>query len=74
MTFGDSMKTIYGTPEYYSEQFADFLGDAQAEQPEYGNALVEGFLLAVADWKQYHQDQVIEYERIGERVRQALTL
>ena len=64
----------YGTSEYYAEQFADFLADAQADQPEYGDALVEGFLLAVADWKQYHQDQVFEYERIGERVRQALTV
>ena len=64
----------YGTPEYYKEQFMDFMADAQSDQPECGNALVEGFLLAVADWQQYHQDQVFEYERIGERVRKALTV
>ena len=63
----------YGTPEYYKEQFMDFMADAQADEPAYGNALVEGFLLAVDDWKQYHQEQVFEYERIGERVRTALT-
>ena len=64
----------YGTPEYYKEQFMDFMADAQADEPAYGNALVEGFLLAVDDWKQYHQEQVSEYERIGERVRTAHTL
>ena len=64
----------YGTPEYYKEQFMDFMADAQADQPEYGDALVEGFLLAVADWKQFHQEQAFEYERIGERVRTAPTL
>ena len=64
----------YGTPEYYKEQFMDFMADAQADQPEYGDALVEGFLLAVADWKQFHHDQALEYERIGERVRTAFTL
>ena len=64
----------YGTPEYYKEQFMDFMADAQSDQPEYGDALVEGFLLAVDDWKQFHQAQVFEYERIGERVRTAFTL
>jgi hypothetical protein len=61
----------YGTPEFYAEQFADFLADAQADDPKYGDNLVAGFLLALEDWKKYHQDQVFEYERIGERVRQA---
>jgi hypothetical protein len=64
----------YGTPEWYKEQFMDFVADAQADDPKYGNALVEGFLLALEDWKQYHAAQVNEYDRIGERVRQALPM
>ena len=66
------MTVQYGTAEYYAEQFADFLADAQADQPEYGDALVEGFLLALADWRDYHANQVNEYNRIEQRVRQAL--
>ena len=66
------MTVKYGTAEYYAEQFADFLADAQADQPEYGDALVEGFLLALADWRDYHANQVNEYNRIEQRVRQAL--
>ena len=62
----------YGTPEYYKEQFMDFVADAQADDPKYGDALVDGFLLALDDWKNYHKDQVDEYERLGKRVRQAL--
>ena len=64
----------YGTPQYYAEQFADFLADAQRDQPEYGNNLVEGFLIAIADWRKYHQDQVNEYNRIEQRVREAFTV
>jgi len=64
----------YGTPEYYAEQFADFLADAQADDPHYGDALVEGFLIAIKDWRDYHSKQVDEYNRIEQRVRQALTV
>jgi hypothetical protein len=61
----------YGTPEFYKEHFMDFVADAQADEPKYGNALVEGFLLALEEWKTYHQEQVFEYERLEQRVREA---
>jgi hypothetical protein len=61
----------YGTPEYYKEQFMDFMADAQADEPKYGDALVEGFILALQDWRDYHAQQVNEYNRIEQRVRQA---
>jgi hypothetical protein len=62
----------YGTPEYYAEQFSDFLADPQASEPHYGDALVEGFLIAIKDWRDYHAQQVDEYNRIEQRVRKAL--
>lgn len=64
----------YGTAEYYAEQFSDFLADADRDYQEYGDALVAGFLLAIANWKKYHNDQVNEYARIEQRVREALTV
>jgi len=64
----------YGTPEYYAEQFSDFLADAQASEPHYGDALVEGFLLAIKDWRDYHAQQVDEYNRIEQRVRKTLAV
>ena len=64
----------YGTPEYYAEQFSDFLADAQASEPHYGDALVEGFLLAIKSWRDYHAQQVDEYNRIEQRVRKALAV
>jgi len=64
----------YGTPEYYKEQFMDFLADADNSNPAYGDAIVQGFLLAIDDWAQYHADQVDEYNRLTERVRKALTV
>ena len=67
-------KLEYGTAEFYAEQFADFLADVQADEPKYGDALVEGFLLALQDWRNYHEQQVNEYDRIEQRVRQAHTL
>ena len=68
------MTVNYGTTEYYAEQFADFLADAQADTPEYGNNIVEGFLLALADWRDYHANQVNEYNRIEQRVRTSLPM
>ena len=64
----------YGTPEYYAEQFADILADAQGDEPQYGDAIVEGFILAIQDWRDYYSKQVNELKRIEQRVRQAPTL
>jgi hypothetical protein len=64
----------YGTPEYYAEQFADILADVQGDEPHYGDAIVEGFILAIQDWRDYYSKQVNELKRIEQRVRQAPTL
>ena len=64
----------YGTAEYYAEQFTYFIADAQHDQPQYGDAIVEGFLLALADWRDYHANQVNEYNRIEQRVRTSLPM
>jgi hypothetical protein len=68
------MTVQYGTPEYYAEQFSDFLADAQSDSPQYGDALVEGFLMALADWKEYHVAQANEYSRIEQRVHTSLPM
>jgi len=65
---------IYGTAAYYREQFADILADVQADRPHDGDAVVEGFILAIQDWRDYHSNQVDEYNRIEQRVRQASAL
>jgi hypothetical protein len=65
------MTKQYGTPEYYRDQFMDFIADAQYDDPKYGDALVEGFILALQDWRDYHAKQVNEYDRIEQRIRQA---
>ena len=62
----------YGTAEYYAEQFGDLLADVQADTPKDGDALVEGFLMALAEWREYHANQVNEYDRIEQRVRTSL--
>ena len=66
------MTVEYGTAEYYAEQFADFVADVQHDEPKYGDALVEGFLLAIEDWRKYHRNQVNEYDRVEQRVRTSL--
>jgi len=64
----------YGTPEFYAEQFADILADAIGDEPGYGDAIVEGFILAIQDWRDYYSKQVNELKRIEQRVRQTPTL
>jgi hypothetical protein len=48
----------YGTVEFYAEQFADILADIQHDRPDITDNLVEGFRLAITDWKKYYEDQV----------------
>jgi hypothetical protein len=64
----------YGTVEFYAEQFAEILADVDASEPMYGDAIVEGFILAIDNWRNYHAKQVDEYDRVEQRVRQALTV
>ena len=61
----------YGTVEYYAELFDDILCDAQSDDPKTGDAIVEGFLKSLEGWRSYHQNQVNEYDRLEQRVRQA---
>ena len=64
----------YGTPEFYAEGFADYLSDVDADNPATVDNLVEGFLLAVGDWLDYHQKQADAYTELRERIRKALAL
>ena len=48
----------YGTVEFYTDQFADILADIQYDRPDITDNLVEGFPLAITDWKTYYEDQV----------------
>jgi hypothetical protein len=61
----------FGTPQFYAEMFDDILADVQGDDPKYGDAIVEGFLLSLEGWRKYHKEQVSEYDRIEQRVRQA---
>ena len=38
----------YGTPEFYKEQFSDFLADVEADDPTTGENILKGFYLAMA--------------------------
>jgi hypothetical protein len=64
----------YGTPAFYAEQFADILADVDSSYPQYENAIVEGFIAAIDDWRDYHAKQVVAYEGVKQRVRQALAV
>ena len=64
----------YGTPEYYAEQFADFLADVDSERPETTDALIRGFYLALDEWFNYHDHQATAYDELRQRVRKALTV
>ena len=64
----------YGTPDFYAEQFSDFLADVDAENPATADALIEGFYRAIDSWFEYHDEQARAYADIRKRVRQALTV
>ena len=67
-------KYAYGTKEFYAEQFGDILADVDYDGGHYGDAIVEGFLIAVDDWFNYHDHQAKAYAQLRERVRKALAV
>ena len=55
---------IYGTVEFYKEQFADIIADIQHDQPKTSDNLITGFKLALDEWREYHVKQVDELDRV----------
>jgi hypothetical protein len=64
----------YGTVEFYEEQFSDLLADVDSDNPQYADAIVEGFLKAIDSWFNYHDHQATAYDELRQRVRKALTV
>ncbi len=62
------MNHQYGTKEFYAEQFADLIADAQHDSPEISDNLVAGFLLAIDDWRKYHVNQILELDRVESKL------
>lgn len=58
----------FGTVPYYQEMFADLIADIQHDNPITGDNLVEAFKLAIADWREYHDGQVKELDRITKKL------
>ena len=58
----------YGTVSYYREMFADLIADVQHDNPEMGDKLVEAFKLSIADWREYHEAQIKELDRISTKL------
>ncbi len=54
----------YGSPRYYAEMIADFAADIQKGNPEYGDNLIQGFKIALQEWRDYYQGQVEELDRV----------
>lgn len=58
----------YGTIGYYSDMIADLIADVQHDNPQFGDNLVAGFKLAIDEWRNYHANQVLELDRIKEKL------
>lgn len=68
------MNNGYGTPKYYAELFADLIADIQSDSPEFSDNLIEGFLLAIDDWRNYHVNQILELDRVEYNLNEKIGL
>ena len=64
----------YGTPEFYCEHFSDLLADVDGEDSATADSIIQGFLTAVDEWFNYHEQQADAYAKLRERVREALAV
>lgn len=65
---------MYVTKENYKDLFADILADIDYTDSRYGDFIADGFIEALKEWKEYHANQVVECERVEQRVRKSLTV
>ena len=64
--------TEYNSVENYANLFADILCDVQADEPEIGDNIIEGFKLAVVQMRLYHKHQAEEYKRLSEIINEEI--
>ena len=57
----------YGSVQFYTDMFADILADVQHDNPVYGDNIIAGFKAALREWREYHEEQVKEYQRIEQK-------
>jgi len=58
----------FGSTQYYAAQFADIIADLQHDTPGRSDNLIAGFKLAIDDWRKYHVNQILELDRIDEKL------
>ena len=58
--------------KYYAAMFADLLADVDGEDPEATDNIMDGFMLALEDWFNYHDVQARTYSDLRLRVRKSL--
>ena len=61
-------KPDYGSPEFYANLFADILADVQHDGPPYGDAILQGFVMAIDEWAEYHKQQHLAYEELRDNL------
>ena len=57
---------------HYATLFGQVVNDADPKNTAYGEAIVQGFLLALSQWRQYHLDQIKELDRMRQSVSTGL--
>lgn len=64
------MMIDYGSKEHYVEMFSDIIADASYEAPAYGDNLIEAFKIALSSWRKYHAEQVLELDRLANKLNE----
>ena len=64
----------YGSVQFYTDMFADVLADIQSDKPIYGDNIIAGFKAALKEWREYHEGQVKEYQRIEQKANDEIWL
>ena len=66
--------TMYGSVEFFTDGFSDYLADVDSTNPATTENIIQGFYQALDSWFEYHDEQARTYADIRKRVRQALTV
>ena len=58
----------YGTTTYYAKLFIDIIADVQADNQTTSDNIIEGFKMALQDWRQYYEQSSEEIKRMEQKL------
>lgn len=67
-----TMTEPYGSVRFYADMFGDIIADAHPDDTATGDNILEGFRLALKEWREYYENGAKELKRIEAKLNEEI--